>query len=83
MESLESLRSEVERLNRELDLQSSEINQSAKYGLGLLEEKQALESKCEELETLYDNTKHELDITLEVSRNCKIPKKHSFAVENE
>jgi protein bicaudal D len=67
MESIEYLRSEVERLNRELDLQSSEINQSAKYGLGLLEEKQALESKCEELELLYDNTKHELDITLEVS----------------
>lgn len=74
MESIENLRSEVERLTRELDLQSSEINQSAKYGLGLLEEKQALESKCEELETLYDNTKHELDITLEVSkflRNAK------------
>lgn len=74
MESIDTLRSEVERLNRELDLQSSEINQSAKYGLGLLEEKQALESKCEELETLYDNTKHELDITLEVSSDDSVEK---------
>jgi hypothetical protein len=67
MASVEELRSEVERLTRELDLQSSEISQSAKYGLGLLEEKLALQSKCEELESLYDNTRHELDITLEVS----------------
>lgn len=67
MATIEELRSEVERLTRELDLQSSEISQSAKYGLGLLEEKLALQSKCEELENLYENTKHELDITLEVS----------------
>lgn len=67
MASVEELRSEVERLTRELDLQSSEISQSAKFGLGLLEEKVALQTKCEELENLYENTKHELDITLEVS----------------
>ncbi|CRL03756.1 CLUMA_CG016414, isoform A [Clunio marinus] len=65
MTTIEELRSEVERLTRELDLQSSEISQSAKYGLGLLEEKLSLQSKCEELENLYENTKHELDITLE------------------
>lgn len=68
MATIEELRSEVERLTRELDLQSSEISQSAKYGLGLLEEKLALQSKCEELENLYENTKHEFDITLEVSK---------------
>jgi len=67
MATIEELRSEVERLTRELDLQSSEINQSAKYGLGLLEEKKSLEVKCEELENLYDHTKHELEITQEVS----------------
>lgn len=71
MASIEELRSENERLTRELDLQSSEISQSAKYGLGLLEEKLALQSKCEELENLYENTKHELDITLEVSEKRK------------
>lgn len=67
MGSIEELRAEVERLTRELDLQSSEINQSAKYGLGLLEEKVALQTKCEELEALYENTKHELEITQEVN----------------
>lgn len=68
MATVDELRSEVERLTRELDLQSSEISQSAKYGLGLLEEKVALQTKCEELENLYENTKHELDITFEVSK---------------
>ena len=67
MATVEELRSEVERLTRELDLQNSEISQSAKYGLGLLEEKVALQTKCEEFENLYENTKHELEITLEVS----------------
>ncbi|XP_022224108.2 protein bicaudal D [Drosophila obscura] len=64
-QSLEELRMEVERLTRELDQVSSASAQSAQYGLSLLEEKSALEQKCEELETLYDNTRHELDITQE------------------
>ncbi|XP_030383864.1 protein bicaudal D [Scaptodrosophila lebanonensis] len=59
------LQMEVERLTRELDQVSSASAQSAQYGLSLLEEKSALEQKCDELETLYDNTKHELDITQE------------------
>ncbi|XP_002064561.3 protein bicaudal D [Drosophila willistoni] len=59
------LRMEVERLTRELDQVSSASAQSAQYGLSLLEEKSALQQKCEELETLYDNTRHELDITQE------------------
>lgn len=63
---LELLRTEIERLNRELDQASSENIQSAKYGLGLLEEKQSLQSKCEELEALYENARHELEITTEV-----------------
>lgn len=64
---LEELQSEIERLNRELDQASSENIQSAKYGLGLLEEKQGLQSKCEELEALYENARHELEITQEVN----------------
>ena len=63
----ESLRAEIERLTRELDQVSSENIQSAKYGLGLLEEKQNLQHKYEELEMLYENARHELDITQEVT----------------
>ncbi|XP_051164159.1 protein bicaudal D [Leptopilina boulardi] len=59
------LRAEIERLYRELDLASTEKIQSAQYGLALLEEKSALEQKCSDLESLYENTKHELDITQE------------------
>lgn len=64
--TIEELRSEIERLSRELDQASSEKIQSAQYGLGLLEEKSQLQEKCEELESLYENAKHELDITQEV-----------------
>lgn len=66
-EDMELLRAEIERLNRELDQASSEKIQSAQYGLVLLEEKGQLKTRCEDLESLYENTKHELDITLEVS----------------
>lgn len=64
---MNELRAEIERLSRELDQASSEKIQSAKYGLGLLEEKSMLQHKCEELETLYENAKHDLEITQEVS----------------
>ncbi|KAJ8684259.1 hypothetical protein QAD02_020051 [Eretmocerus hayati] len=59
------LRSEIERLSRELDLASTEKIQSAQYGLALLEDKSTLQQRCNELEGLYENTKHELDITQE------------------
>lgn len=65
-EDLTSLHAEIERLSRELDQASSEKVQSAKYGLGLLDEKSQLQSRCEELEVLYENARHELDITQEV-----------------
>lgn len=64
------LQAEIERLTRELDQASSEKIQSAKYGLGLLEEKSMLQQKCEELETLYENAKQDLEITQEVSAEC-------------
>lgn len=66
-EQVFALKQEVERLTRELDQASSEKVQSAQYGLVLLEDKKGLQQKCEELETLYENTRHELDITVEVS----------------
>ncbi|KAK3927546.1 Protein bicaudal D [Frankliniella fusca] len=62
---VEELRREVERISRELDQAVAEKNQAAKYGLGLLEETKTLKQRCEELETLYENTRHELDITQE------------------
>lgn len=62
---VEELRTEIERLSRELDLASTEKIQSAQYGLALLEEKSALQQRCNDLEALYENTKHELEITQE------------------
>ncbi|XP_018372952.1 PREDICTED: protein bicaudal D isoform X2 [Trachymyrmex cornetzi] len=65
VDGIEELRTEIERLSRELDLASTEKIQSAQYGLALLEEKSALQQRCNDLEALYENTKHELDITQE------------------
>lgn len=65
-ELVADLRAEIERLSRELDLASTEKIQSAQYGLALLEDKSTLQQRCNELESLYENTKHELDITQEV-----------------
>ncbi|KAK4289392.1 hypothetical protein Pmani_037636 [Petrolisthes manimaculis] len=65
MESLDNLKQELERLNVELEQTSSEKTQAAQYGLVLLEEKEGLQGRCEELETLYENTKVELESTKE------------------
>ncbi|KAF4522826.1 hypothetical protein B566_EDAN008088 [Ephemera danica] len=65
MATIEELKLEVERLTRELDQASSEKIQSAQYGLVLLEEKQVLQHKAEELENLYETTRNELEITQE------------------
>lgn len=64
--SISELKAEIERLSRELDQASSEKIQSAQLGLVLLEEKSSLQLRCDELESLYENTKHELEITQEV-----------------
>ncbi|XP_050294504.1 protein bicaudal D [Anthonomus grandis grandis] len=61
----ELLKIEIQRLTRELDQASSEKVQSAQYGLELLEQKKELQQKCEELEVLYENSKHDLQITQE------------------
>jgi Skp family chaperone for outer membrane proteins len=60
------LQNEINRLTRELDQAHTEKVQSATYGLSLLEEKQALTKRYEELENLYENVRQELDITQEV-----------------
>ncbi|CAF4809130.1 protein bicaudal D isoform X1 [Pieris napi] len=63
--SIAELKAEIERLSRELDQASSEKIQSAQLGLVLLEEKSSLQQRCDELESLYENTKHDLEITQE------------------
>ena len=65
-EDVPSLKAEIERLSRELDEASSDKIQSAQYGLALLEEKEALSKRCDELEAAYENSKHDLIITSEV-----------------
>ena len=47
---------------QELDQTSSDKIQSAQYGLVLLEEKEGLEARCQELEGHFENTKHELTV---------------------
>ncbi|XP_028163282.1 protein bicaudal D [Ostrinia furnacalis] len=63
--SVIELQAEIERLSRELDQASSEKIQSAQLGLVLLEEKSALQQRYDELESIYENTRHELKITQE------------------
>ncbi|XP_070559012.1 protein bicaudal D homolog 2-like isoform X2 [Ptychodera flava] len=62
MESIEELKVEIDRLNRELSEASHEKIQAAEYGLVVLEEKQALKQQYEDLESLYESTKHELQL---------------------
>jgi len=60
------LQNEINRLTRELDQAHTEKVQSATYGLSLLEEKQSLTKRYEELENLYENIRQELEVTQEV-----------------
>ncbi|XP_034539518.1 protein bicaudal D homolog 2 isoform X2 [Notolabrus celidotus] len=55
------LRAEVERLTRELRETTHEKIQAAEYGLAVLEEKQQLKQRFDELETEYETARHELD----------------------
>lgn len=55
------LRAEVERLTRELRETTHEKIQAAEYGLAVLEEKQQLKQRFDELETEYETVRNELD----------------------
>ncbi|XP_018536968.1 protein bicaudal D homolog 2 [Lates calcarifer] len=55
------LRAEVERLTRELRETTHEKIQAAEYGLAVLEEKQQLKQRFDELETEYETVRQELD----------------------
>lgn len=65
--TIRELQDEIERLKAELDKTCQEKIQAAEYGLAVLEEKQQLQQQCEDLEVLYDSTKHDLECAKEVS----------------
>lgn len=65
------LRREVERLTHDLQQACQEKVQAAEYGLAVLEEKQELQDKLDELESKYDTTKHDLKQAKEVSYSYK------------
>ncbi|KAH9374534.1 hypothetical protein HPB48_021566 [Haemaphysalis longicornis] len=73
----EALKLELERLHRELAQTSHEKIQSAQYGLVLLDEKQALQQRCDEIEAIYDTTKHELEILKEALAKVQTSQKVS------
>ncbi|KAM4587076.1 protein bicaudal D homolog 2-like [Odontesthes bonariensis] len=55
------LRAEVERLARELRVTTHEKIQAAEYGLAVLEEKQQLKQRFDDLESEYETVRQELD----------------------
>lgn len=55
------LRKEVDRLQEELAVTSKEKTQSAELGLQLLDQRDELEKRLEELETAYDGARSELE----------------------
>ncbi|MGH0140664.1 UNVERIFIED_CONTAM: hypothetical protein FKN15_037772 [Acipenser sinensis] len=57
----EWLRTEIERLSRELSETTHEKMQAAEYGLAVLEEKQQLKQQYDELEAEYETARRELD----------------------
>ncbi|GIY29003.1 protein bicaudal D [Caerostris darwini] len=65
LQEQELLKQELERLSCELEQTTHEKNLSAQYGLVLLEEKENLQQRCEELETFYDSAKSELELVRE------------------
>jgi protein bicaudal D len=63
-----SLQDDYQRLNEEFLRANEERAKAAEYGLVLLEEKQQLQCKSEELMSLYEISKQELDASSTVSQ---------------
>lgn len=63
---IQALKEELYQLTEEFTKANEERAQAAKYGLHVLEEKQVLRAKYDELTGLYDDTKLELDKSVEV-----------------
>ena len=68
MTSIDYFKTEIERLNKELQQASCDKIRAAEYGLAVLEEKQSLQEQYDELETLFDTTKQELESSKEVKK---------------
>jgi vacuolar-type H+-ATPase subunit D/Vma8 len=64
---MDELRDEIARLQLELDETTRQKIQAAEYGLAVLEEKQQLQVRCEELESEYEIMKQELERVKEVN----------------
>ena len=69
MSTIDQLKSEVERLNSELQQACLEKVQAAEYGLAVLEEKQRLQEQYDELETALEANKQELECLREVLKD--------------
>ena len=67
LSDIQSLREELAKINAELVQASEERAQAAEYGLVILEEKQNLQIQLEELSSLYESTKRELENSTDVS----------------
>jgi len=63
--TIDELNQEINRLQSELAEVTQERVQAAEYGLAVLEEKQNLELRYEELENIYDTAKHDLECAKE------------------
>ena len=66
MTSVEYFKTEIDRLNKELQQASCDKIRAAEYGLAVLEEKQSLQEQYDDLETLLESTKQELESSKEV-----------------
>lgn len=62
------LRAEIERLSKELSETTREKIQAAEYGLVVLEEKQQLKQRYDDLESDYESVRQELDQLKEVQK---------------
>ena len=71
LDEVEALHQELERLSAEIIEASEERAQAAEYGLVVLEEKQALQLQHDELSSLYESTKNELETSVNVSPECE------------
>lgn len=68
----DELRLEITRLQAELEEASSDKMRAAEYGLAVLEEKNMLQQHCDQLESLYESTLHDLKCTKEVCLNDNV-----------
>ncbi|GAB1607491.1 protein bicaudal D-like isoform X1 [Argonauta hians] len=83
--SKDELKGEVERLNAELAETTQQKLQAAQYGLDVLEEKQSLQHRYEDLESLYDSTKNELECakTALSKHQSTYRKQHEVGIRHE